>query len=125
MADTPEQKLDIADKETSIIDHNAAIHDDKPETISSRTRSLDGEKNERPNNSYDKQVTAAEKDSEVLGPTQDAPPTAEPLSEQPIHRVTTPGEDYSVLTVTQKKLIILTASFASLFSPMATAIYCK
>ncbi|KAF8859713.1 MFS multidrug transporter-like protein, partial [Acephala macrosclerotiorum] len=47
----------------------------------------------------------------------------EPPSEQPIQRAATTGEDYSVLTVTQKKLIIVTASFASLFSPMATAIY--
>lgn len=35
------------------------------------------------------------------------------------------GEDYSVLTPGQKKAIIMTASLASLFSPMATAIYCK
>lgn len=54
---------------------------------------------------------------------QDDPP-AEPPSEE-IQRVQTAGEDYSVLTVTQKKLIITTASLASLFSPMATAIYCQ
>lgn len=47
----------------------------------------------------------------------------EPPSERPIERVVS-GEEYSVLTVAQKKLVILTVSLASLFSPMATAIYC-
>ena len=50
-------------------------------------------------------------------------PDEEPPSERPIERVVS-GEEYSVLTVTQKKLVILTVSLASLFSPMATAIYC-
>jgi hypothetical protein len=50
-------------------------------------------------------------------------PNAEPPSERPIERVVS-GEDYSVLTVSQKKMVILTVSLASLFSPMATAIYC-
>jgi hypothetical protein len=50
---------------------------------------------------------------------------AEPPSEQQLQRSATTGEDYSVLTVTQKKLIIIVASLASLFSPMATAIYCS
>jgi hypothetical protein len=45
-------------------------------------------------------------------------------SERPIERVASSGEEYSVLTVTQKKLVVLTVSLASLFSPMATAIYC-
>jgi hypothetical protein len=47
----------------------------------------------------------------------------EPPSERPIELMVS-GEDYSVLTTTQKKLVILTVSLASLFSPMATAIYC-
>jgi hypothetical protein len=54
---------------------------------------------------------------------QDDPP-AEPPSEQ-LQGAQTAGEDYSVLTVTQKKLIITVASLASLFSPVATAIYCQ
>jgi hypothetical protein len=48
----------------------------------------------------------------------------EPPSERPIERVVS-GEEYSVLTVTQKRLVVLTVSLAALFSPMATAIYCK
>jgi len=50
---------------------------------------------------------------------------AEPPSEQEVQRAQSTGEDYSVLTVTQKKLIVTAASLASLFSPMATAIYCQ
>jgi hypothetical protein len=46
---------------------------------------------------------------------------AEPPSEQPAPA----GEDYSILKPAQKKAIVLTASLASLFSPMATAIYCE
>ena len=49
----------------------------------------------------------------------------EPPSEKPIEPAGPSGQDYSVLTVTQKKLVVLTASLASLFSPMATAIYCE
>lgn len=50
---------------------------------------------------------------------------AEPTSEQQVRRVQSAGEDYSVLSVTQKRLIVMAASLASLFSPMATAIYCQ
>jgi hypothetical protein len=46
---------------------------------------------------------------------------AEPPTEQPAPA----GEDYSILKPAQKKAIVLTASLASLFSPMATAIYCE
>lgn len=45
---------------------------------------------------------------------------AEPAVEQP-----GPTGDYSILTVAQKRTIVITASFAALFSPMATAIYCE
>lgn len=45
----------------------------------------------------------------------------EPAAEQP----GLPGKDYSILTVAQKRTIVVAASFAALFSPMATAIYCK
>jgi hypothetical protein len=46
---------------------------------------------------------------------------AEPAVEQP----GPPEKDYSILTVPQKRMIVITASLASLFSPMATAIYCE
>lgn len=45
----------------------------------------------------------------------------EPAVERPVPQ----GKDYSVLTSGQKKWIVLTASLASLFSPMATSIYCE
>jgi hypothetical protein len=62
------------------------------------------------------------KDQDLIG---DVPLQADsPELENEIQRIPT-GEDYSVLSVPQKKLIIVAASFASLFSPMATAIYCK
>lgn len=51
-------------------------------------------------------------------------PDQEPPSEGPIENVV-PDEEYSVLTTGQKKAVVLTVSLASLFSPMATAIYCK
>lgn len=38
---------------------------------------------------------------------------------------TAAGEDHSVLSVSQKKVVIAAASFATIFGPMATAIYCK
>jgi hypothetical protein len=49
---------------------------------------------------------------------------AEPPSEGQVQRVQSAGEDYSVLSVAQKRLIVMAASLASLFSPMETAIYC-
>lgn len=55
--------------------------------------------------------------------SQDDPP-AEPPADQPMQTVQSAGEDYSVLTATQKRLTVMAASLASLFSPMATAIYC-
>ena len=50
---------------------------------------------------------------------------AEPPADQPLQTVQSAGEDYSVLTVTQKRITVMAASLASLFSPMATAIYCQ
>lgn len=46
-------------------------------------------------------------------------PTTEPASERP----TPSGEDYSVFTVPQKRMLILTASLAAFFSPMTGSIY--
>jgi hypothetical protein len=60
-------------------------------------------------------------DTPHAGDGDNAELPAEPPSELP----DPPGKDYSVLTVTQKKLIVFTASLASLLSPMATAIYCE
>jgi len=52
-------------------------------------------------------------------------PPADPPSEEAVQRVQSAGEDYSVLTVTQKRWVVTVASLASIFSPMATAIYCE
>jgi hypothetical protein len=70
-----------------------------------------------------KSQSAGQQPSDVIQGQDDLP--AEPPSEQEVQRVQSAGEDYSVLTVTQKRLIVATASLASLFSPMATAIYCE
>lgn len=51
--------------------------------------------------------------------------SAELPAEPPVEQPGPPGKDYSILTIAQKRIIVLTASFASLFSPMATAIYCE
>ncbi len=59
-----------------------------------------------------------------IGGSQDDPPAA-PRSEQALQTVETSEEEYSVLTVGQKKLIVMAGSIASVFSPMATSIYCK
>lgn len=53
----------------------------------------------------------------------DASPTETAAEE--LRRTVTAGEEFSVLTVTQKKFVVMTASLAALFSPMATAIYCQ
>ncbi|KAF4630133.1 hypothetical protein G7Y89_g8008 [Cudoniella acicularis] len=68
------------------------------------------------------EIRLAEQEDEEIRPGNDSPSPEHPTVQQ-LHHVETPGEDYSVLTVTQKKLIVTAASFASLFSPMATAIY--
>lgn len=69
-----------------------------------------------------------ETSSGAAAPTDALPgrdPDSEPPSEAPIESMDASGGEYSVFTVTQKKMIVLTASLASLFSPMATAIYCE
>lgn len=86
-------------------------------------RSEPDERGEILSNSPGEEPRDVEQEREEVAPSQNDP-SAEPQSDQPLERVGTAGEDYSVLTVTQKKLIVTIASLASLFSPMATAIYC-
>lgn len=64
-------------------------------------------------------AASSEKDHPENEPHQALP------AEPPIERSVSSGDEYSVLTVTQKKLVVFTASLASVFSPMATAIYCE
>ena len=62
---------------------------------------------------------------EMSPPSKPRDSTSEPASERPSEPTGTAGEDFSVLTLTQRRLVVLTASLAALFSPMATAIYCE
>jgi hypothetical protein len=62
-------------------------------------------------------ITDPETPNEHKSPNTEPPFLDEPPSERPVERVATTGEEYSVLTTTQKKLVILTASIASVFSP--------
>jgi hypothetical protein len=54
--------------------------------------------------------------------TRDVTSEPEPASERQLQ---SPGEDFTVFNVRQKRLVVFTASLASVFSPMATSIYCK
>jgi len=122
MADPADTSRDLVEKGSSTSADTPVEHAN-PDGDSYVHSSVHG-KDEKPSNSLGKEGALKAGEQEVGGSHDDPP--AEPPSEQPLQRVTTaPGEDYSVLTVTQKKLIVMTASFASLFSPMATAIYCK
>jgi hypothetical protein len=114
---TNDQRLDLTEKDSPI---SKAVPVEPSKTDASPTHlGADGKgKGEALSESTDQEPREVEQ-----GRDQDDPP-AEPPSEQ-LQGAQTPGEDYSVLTVTQKKLIITVASLASLFSPMATAIYCQ
>jgi hypothetical protein len=76
-------------------------------------------------------ISDVEKGSESIGVTYKSDDkddatgeTLEPesISERPIHP---PREDFTVFNSGQKKMIVFTASLASIFSPMATSIYCE
>ena len=114
---TNDQRLDLTEKDSPI---SKAVPVEPSKTDASPTHlGADGKgKGEALSESTDQEPREVEQERD-----QDDPP-AEPPSEQ-LQGAQTPGEDYSVLTVTQKKLIITVASLASLFSPMATAIYCQ
>ncbi|KAE8441465.1 hypothetical protein EG329_004921 [Mollisiaceae sp. DMI_Dod_QoI] len=121
MADSHDQKFDLTDRETSISGSDEPTQPAETDRISYHAFSAADEKNELARKSHENKVMS-EPENEVIEIGQNDP-SAESPSEQPLQRVMTPGEDYSVLTVGQKKLIIMAASVASLFSPMATAIY--
>lgn len=86
---------------------------------------------EKSDPSLDQNAHPALDDTGIEAPTEPAPPLIEknddgelPL-EPPVERPMAQGNDYSCFSVTQKRLMLVTVSFASLFSPMATAIYCE
>jgi hypothetical protein len=114
---TNDQSLNLTEK-NSPISEAVPAEGSKLDLSLMNSRADAKEKGEVVSESTDQEPAGLEQERD-----QDDPP-ADPPSEE-IQRVQTPGEDYSVLTVTQKKLVITTASLASLFSPMATAIYCQ
>jgi hypothetical protein len=120
MANTSDHSHNLTEKGSSTSE-DAPVERSKGEEDPGQSRLVAEEPNNGLNNSLGKEARVTEQGHEEVGPTHDDPP-AEPPSEQPL---APPGEDYSVLTVNQKRLIVTTASFASLFSPMATAIYCE
>lgn len=101
------------EKEFATSFSDAAFEDAKSQDLPGP---IPNEKNERD----DEVVDDGESKSASLpgGDAADRPP------EPPIEQPGDPGKDYSVLNVAQKRVIVVTASFASLFSPLATAIYC-
>lgn len=111
MADTYDEKLDLS-KERSSMPEAAPVTLLEMQTVA---------EDKEIHVVLDKSASQEPRDVEQ---GQDDPP-AEPPADQPLQTVQSAGEDYSVLTVTQKRLTVMAASFASLFSPMATAIYCQ
>ena len=111
MADINDEKLDLSKKRSSI-----------PEAAPVELPQMQTVAQDKENHAeLDKSASQEPRDVEQ---GQDNHP-AEPPADQPLQTVQSAGEDYSVLTVTQKRITVMAASLASLFSPMATAIYCQ
>jgi hypothetical protein len=111
MANTNDEKLDLSKKRSST-----------PEAAPVELPQMQTAAEDKENHvSLNKSASQEPRDVEQ---GQDNHP-AEPPADQPLQRVQSAGEDYSVLTVKQKRFTVMAASFASLFSPMATAIYCQ
>jgi hypothetical protein len=120
MADTSHRSHDLTENGSSTSE-DAPVERSKGDEDSGQNRLAADEQSDGLNNSLGEEARVTEQGDEEVRRTHDDAP-AEPPSEQPL---APPGEDYSVLTVNQKRLIVTTASLASLFSPMATAIYCR
>lgn len=122
MANTADHNDNSLEKALPTSPQNAPLADSKLEEVHDLT--LD--QNENPvldDTSIKSTPEASEHKSPHFGGTSgdNADLLPEPLVEQPGG----PEKEYSILTVKQKRMIVCFASFASLFSPMATAIYCK
>jgi hypothetical protein len=117
MANTTTSDLVPIEKELSSTTPSLAHEDEK--TLGLSGVSLD---------QNDKREEVALDDATTVKATQDpGSPPGDGVELPPEPAVEHPGpagKDYSILSVTQKRAIVLAASFASLFSPMATAIYC-
>jgi hypothetical protein len=111
MADTNDERLDLSKKRSSI-----------PEAAPAQLPQIQTVAQDKANHVVlDKSASQEPRDVEQ-GQNNDP---AEPPPDQPLQAVQSAGEDYSVLTVRQKRITVMAASLASLFSPMATAIYCQ
>jgi hypothetical protein len=124
MANIPDKNIDKGptEKGTSISGHDAPDRLPDTERVSSPALSVHNEKDEQQTKPPQKKAIAAEQEHDGI---EDGQRAVEPPSEELNQGTATPGEDFSIFTVRQKKLMIMTASLASLFSPMATAIYCQ
>jgi hypothetical protein len=111
MADINDEKLDLSKKRSSI-----------PEAAPVELPQMQTVAQDKENHAVlDKSASQEPRDVEQGQDNH----LAEPPPDQPLQTVQSAGEDYSVLTVTQKRITVMAASLASLFSPMATAIYCQ
>jgi hypothetical protein len=122
MANTTNRKDNSLEKALSTSPQNAPLADSKLEEVQDLT--LD--QNEIPvldDTGIKSTPVASEHESpHFRGPSGD---NADLPPEPPVEQPGGPEKEYSILTVTQKRMILVVASFASLFSPMATAIYCR
>jgi hypothetical protein len=104
------------------IDHN----NNHASTIASTTTSelqehaMESDNKEKSIGLFEQQAATTEKQHPEI--VQNDPP--EPPSEA-VQKDESKQEDFSIFTTRQKKLMVMVASLASLFSPMATAIYCQ
>jgi hypothetical protein len=123
MANTTASSLVPTEKELSSSTQSQAYEDE--ETLELSSTSVD-QNDKRKLVALDNAGTAKstqDPGSPPLG-TRDGGDGAELPPEPAVEHPGLAREDYSILTVAQKRAVVLTASFASLFSPMATAIYC-
>lgn len=117
MANTIDTSHTSTEKGSSISLTNAPIEQtNSDEKGTSNPQQVEPEINEK---SIPSPTSPQEVSSKENGANTD--PTAEP----PLERTVSAGVDYSILSVRSKRMVVMTASLASIFSPMATAIYCK
>lgn len=124
MATSPETDVDLTKQIPSTTSQDVSVQDAKISKLSHENHYESDGNPGGTKKSNEKDATTDDENTKLDIPGQNDV-SAEPPSEQATQTVATAGEDYSVLSVTQKKLIIMGGSFASLFSPMATSIYCK
>lgn len=85
---------------------------------------------EQPEATLDQNEPETYHDKTSIKSTEDTPrarngDNAELPPEPPVELPGPPEKDYSILSVTEKRMVVFAASVTSLLSPMATAIYCE